>query len=212
MRAARADVAAVSAAGRGAGFDGLVHAMTGLQRLATTVSGVASEGMVRGGGRLFLDLGRRLERAMVSAYVLGTVLEQPAARLEGTLRLALELCDSSITYRSRYLSVLQPGAVLDLVMADTGNPRALAFQFAEAAALLDDAGDPELAGAAWKLERAVSSLVDRVLRAADPAEEVGLLCNPLIGLGNGAAALSERVTRRFFALLPKLQSVGLEVG
>ena len=220
MRVARADVAAALGDARGngpgSGFDGLVHAMTGLQRLATTVSGVASEGMVRGGGRLFLDLGRRIERAMVSAYVLGTVLEQPAARLEGSLRLVLELCDSAITYRSRYLSVLQAGAVLDLVMADAGNPRALGFQFAEAAALLDDAGDPELAGVAWKLERAVAALVDRVLWAeeggGDVGDEVGLVCNPLIGIGNGAAALSERVTRRFFALLPKLQSVGLEVA
>ncbi len=40
----------------------------------------------------------------------------------------LELCDSVITYRSRYLTVLQPAPALDLVLADPSNPRALAFQ------------------------------------------------------------------------------------
>ena len=50
--------------------------------------------------------------------------------MEHGLRLALELCDSTITYRSRYLAVVQPAPVLDLVLADEGNPRGLAFQLA----------------------------------------------------------------------------------
>ncbi len=208
LRAARADVADVP----GGGLDGLVHAMAGLQRLATTIAGVAAEGMVRGGGRLFLDLGRRVERGMVGGYVLATVLDQPPARIDGTLRLALELCDSAITYRGRYLSVLQPAAVLDLVLADTGNPRALAFQFAQAAGLLRAAGDEELGGAAAAWQRRVEAVVDRVARAPDPAVETTAIANDLVGAGNAAAGLSERVTRRFFALLPRLQSVGLETA
>ena len=50
----------------------------------------------------------------------------------------LELRDSVITYRSRYLTVLQPGPVLDLVLADEGNPRGLAFQLAAARDMLVD--------------------------------------------------------------------------
>ncbi len=208
LRAARADV---DEAGAG-GVDVMVHAMAGLQRLATTVAGVAAEGMVRGGGRLFLDLGRRIERAMVEGYVLGTVFDQPVVRMDGTLRLALELCDSAITYRSRYLSVLQPGPVLDLVLADTGNPRALAFQFEEAAALLGDAGDAELAGLARGWAQRVAGLVDDVLASDDLAAEVPSLCSALLQAANGAAELSDRITRRFFALLPPLQSVGVETA
>ena len=41
---------------------------------------------------------------------------------------ALELCDSTITYRTRYLGQLQPAPVLDLVILDDSNPRSLAFQ------------------------------------------------------------------------------------
>ena len=190
----------------------LAHAMGGLQRLATTVSGVAAEGMVRGGGRLFLDLGRRVERGMSTAYVLGTVLDQPPARVEGTLRMALELCDSTITYRSRYLSVLQPAPVLDLVLADTGNPRALGFQFAEAARLLELAGDAELAAAAAAWQGRTGRLVKEVQMDRHPAEALPGIADALIGISNGTAQLSERITRRFFALLPRLQSVGLEVA
>ena len=212
LRSARADVAeTLMAPERGTGgVDVLVHAMAGLQRLAMTVAGVAAEGMVRGGGRLFLDLGRRIERAMIGGYVLATVLDQPAVRIDSTLRMALEVCDSAITYRSRYLNVLQPAPVLDLVLADTGNPRALAFQFAEAASLLESAGDRDLAAMAWRHEQEVAALIGRVTGAEDPAEEVPLLCNHLIGAGNAASELSDRITRRFFALLPRLQSVGLE--
>ena len=205
LREAKGEAADAAATG----IDGLVHAMAGLQRLANTVAGVAAEGMVRGGGRLFLDLGRRVERAMIGGFVLATVLDQPPARIEGTLRLALELCDSAITYRSRYLSVLQPAPVLDLVLADDGNPRSLAFQFAQAAALLQDAGDPDLAGSALVWQRRIEGMVAEVQRAPDQAEAASALADALVGAGNGAAALSERVTRRFFALLPKLQSVGV---
>ena len=213
LRAARADVGAAAAERSGA-VDPLVGAMAALQRLGTTVAGVSAEGMVRGGGRLFLELGRRIERAQVTAYVLATVLDQPVSRIDGTLRLALELCDSAITYRNRYLSVLQPAPVLDLVLADVDNPRALAFQFAQAAALLEraGAGDPELPASARRLERRVAVTVDQVAAAADPAEAVGALPNELVAAGNGAAQLSERITREFFALLPRLQAVGLETA
>lgn len=210
LRAARADAA--DAASVTSGLDGLVHAMSGLQRLATTVAGVASEGMVRGGGRLFLDLGRRVERAMVSGYVLATLLDQPPERIEDTLRLVLELCDSAITYRNRYLSALQPAPVLDLVLADPGNPRALAFQFIQASALLESAGDAELAQVAMELAQRVGRLMDQVVLADDPVGAVRAIANPLIGVGNGAADLSDRITRRFFALLPRLQAVGLETA
>ena len=208
LRAARIDVADAD----DGGLDGLVHAMSGLQRLATTVAGVAAEGMVRGGGRLFLDLGRRIERAMVGGYVLAAVLDQPPARNDGTIRLVLELFDSAITYRSRYLSVLQPAPVLDLVLADTGNPRALAFQFEQAAVLLDSAGDPDLSQVAREWGQQVAALVDQVSRSDDPAVAVQAIADPLMGVGNGAAELSDRITRRFFALLPKLQAVGLETA
>ena len=40
----------------------------------------------------------------------------------------LEVADSSMTYRTRYYTTLQPLAVLDVLMADESNPRSLDFQ------------------------------------------------------------------------------------
>ena len=40
----------------------------------------------------------------------------------------LEIADSLLTYRARYLSALQAAPVVDLLLTDTSNPRSLAFQ------------------------------------------------------------------------------------
>jgi len=218
MRAAQQDM--TEASGTGASrvdhpsIDALVHAMSGLQRLATTVAGVAAEGMVRNGGWLFLDLGRRIERAHIMALTLATVLDQPPARMDSTLRLALELCDSAITYRSRYMASLQPGPVLDLVLADTSNPRAVSFQFAQAVSLLNQA-DPEkddLPEYAAGLLARMQAAVERVAASDTPAQACTALPPLLWAIAADTAALSDRITRRFFALLPTLQSVGMEVA
>jgi len=42
----------------------------------------------------------------------------------------LEVADSSMTYRRRYLNMLRPEAVLDLLVFDESNPRSLATQLA----------------------------------------------------------------------------------
>lgn len=213
VRAARDDMDEV-ARPDAPGLDSLVHAMTGLQRLATTVAGVAAEGMVRGGGWLFLDLGRRIERATLTAHMLATLLQQPPARMDGTLRLVLELCDSAITYRGRYMSMLQPAPALDLVLSDVSNPRALAYQFEQAARLLRQAGAPGdgLAEETDGLHRRVDAMVARVVDAADPVAAAASLSPMLRAVGHETGALSDRITRRFFALLPAMQSVGLELA
>ena len=42
----------------------------------------------------------------------------------------LEIADSSITYRSRYLTSMQADLVLDLLLLDEANPRSVAYQLA----------------------------------------------------------------------------------
>ncbi len=200
------------AAQAGHSLDGLSHAIVGTLRFSATVAGVAAENMVRGGGWLFLDLGRRIERAHAVAAELAFALDQPPARIEAGLRLALELCDSLITYRSRYLNVLQPAPVLDLVLADDGNPRGLAFQLAAIRGLLEDVSgreDDELAQTAAGLLAETGVLVERIAVAADQVEAAAAVPARLIALEAEIAALSDRLTRRYFALLPAVQTVGL---
>jgi len=203
------------------GRDGAVleHAGLALSRVlefSATVAGLAAENMVRGGGRLFLDLGRRIERAQAIADELACALEFPGAteqpaRVEHGLRLALELRDSVITYRNRYLSVLQPAPALDLMLADDGNPRGLAFQLVAARALLAEiagAADTSLAGVTTGLLDEVQVMVRSVAEAADPEQAALLMPDKLRALRDGVAELSDRLSRRYFALLPTARSVG----
>lgn len=216
LRSARRDAAAAAGPqASGAGMDALAHAMVSILRFATAVAGVAAENMVRGGGWLFLELGRRIERAHAVAVEIACTLEQPAARIETGLRLALELCDSAITYRSRYLNVLQPAPVLDLVLADQGNPRGLAFQLVAMHTLLDelgaDGGAREmLAGTAAGLLAEAETLVGSVLAAADQAQAATMLPAPLRDIATGLADLSNRIARRYFALLPATRTLGMQ--
>jgi uncharacterized alpha-E superfamily protein len=185
---------------------------------SAALSGLAAENMVRGGGRLFLDLGRRVERAEAVADQLACALEFPGvtqqpALIEHGLRLALELCDSSITYRGRYLTVLQPAPALDLMLADDGNPRGLAFQLAAMRALLAEIGggaDNSLAAAAAALQDEPQTMVRTVSAAADQSVAALFLPARLRSLRDAVAELSDRVSRRYFTLLPTARTVGIE--
>jgi uncharacterized circularly permuted ATP-grasp superfamily protein/uncharacterized alpha-E superfamily protein len=208
LRAARAEMAQA-----GDGLEAIGRAMISVLRFATAVAGVAAESMVRGGAWLFLDLGRRVERAQAIASEVQFALDQPPARIEGGLRLMLELCDSVITYRSRYLTILQPAPALDLVLADPSNPRALAFQLEAISRSLSEvasAEDRALPDEAASLLAEAEALVAEVIGAPDQALAAAGLPPRLEAMANRIAALSDAVTRRYFALLPAAQTLGLE--
>jgi uncharacterized circularly permuted ATP-grasp superfamily protein/uncharacterized alpha-E superfamily protein len=93
-------------------------------------SGLLMENTTRGLGWRFLDIGRRLERALQTCELLRSSLESAAAELEACLQVLLHIADSSITYRRRYPTVLQADLVLHLLVADESNPRSIGFQLA----------------------------------------------------------------------------------
>lgn len=102
--------------------------LTGCLELLSAFSGMERENVTRGAGWLFLSLGRRLERAM-HVTRLTRELSCPLAPQEWPLLdYMLEVADSTITYRTRYYTTLQPIAVLDVLMMDETNPRSLDFQ------------------------------------------------------------------------------------
>jgi len=193
-------------------LEALSQVMVEILHFSASVAGLAAENMVRGGGWMFLELGRRMERAQAISSQVGFALEQPPSRVEPALRLVLELCDSLITYRTRYLTVLQPAPVLDLVLADDGNPRGLAFQLSAIGHLLEQIagqGDSLLSGVAAALLDETQALVTRVADAADQSVAASELPTALHELSAGIGALSDRVTRHYFALLPVAQTLGM---
>jgi uncharacterized alpha-E superfamily protein len=126
--------------------------------------------------------------------------------------MALELRDSVITYRARYLAVLQPAPALDLILADEGNPRGLAFQLVAARDLLREIaedGDSLLASIDPLLAEA-GAIVQDVLRSRDQMATTARLPPRLRELEKAIAAIADRVSRRYFTLLPVARSLGVE--
>ncbi len=90
------------------------------------------------------------------------------------LEMLLEVCDSSMTYRSRYFTTMQAAPVLDLLMNDASNPRSLAFQIFDLSEHCSFLART-LQGAEWpdarqrKVEEAAEALFQADVRLAVPA-------------------------------------------
>jgi uncharacterized circularly permuted ATP-grasp superfamily protein/uncharacterized alpha-E superfamily protein len=104
-------------------------------------SGLLMENTTRGAGWRFLEIGRRLERALQMAEMLRAGVAEVPADAEPHLHILLQVADSSITYRTRYLSVLRTDLVLQLLLADESNPRSVAFQLDALVHQFDSLGD-----------------------------------------------------------------------
>lgn len=102
----------------------------------SALAGMSKENTTRGSGWRFLDLGRRLERSQFTVDMLCIVQNASKDGLLGIDAL-LEVFDSGITYRSRYLTELQFAQAVDLLLVDEDNPRSLLFQLSVAKRHLD---------------------------------------------------------------------------
>jgi uncharacterized circularly permuted ATP-grasp superfamily protein/uncharacterized alpha-E superfamily protein len=102
--------------------------LTACLELLSAFSGMERENINRGLGWLFMTIGRRLERAIYLTRQLREITTPLAEQDWPLLECLLEVADSSMTYRTRYYTTLQPLALLDVLMADETNPRSLDFQ------------------------------------------------------------------------------------
>ncbi len=157
----------------GVGTDGL-HAASGawdlLERVIVSLSamsGLVAESMTRGQGWRFADMGRRIERGSHAAALLAAALVRPLDDEEPLLEVMLEIADSAIAHRRRYLGALQAGSLLDLLLMDETNPRSVAFQLATLSEHVERLPRPSGSPARSAEERIALSLLTRV-RLADP--------------------------------------------
>ncbi len=91
-------------------------------------AGSAQENLTRNYAWRFLELGRRIERGYHTAGVAMRLAGEIRDTEETYLRAWLAIGDSSSAYRTRYMMTPRAEAVLDLLILDETNPRALAFQ------------------------------------------------------------------------------------
>ncbi|MBX9759627.1 MAG: circularly permuted type 2 ATP-grasp protein [Beijerinckiaceae bacterium] len=95
-------------------------------RIIAALSGLMSENVNRVAGWSFLDMGRRVERAVNTCRFVRQFAADGAT--SENLDVLLDLIDSQITYRSRYVVGPALAAVRDMALLDPYNPRSLGFQ------------------------------------------------------------------------------------
>jgi uncharacterized circularly permuted ATP-grasp superfamily protein/uncharacterized alpha-E superfamily protein len=196
-------------------IDGLIAAFDNLVGVVAAFNGMAAENMTRGSGWRFLDIGRRLERGVYASSVLKEALAGRREDAETVLHLALELCDSSITYRSRYLTAVQTAPVVDLILADETNPRGVAFQVQaiimhlhELARSFDRAGDRTEQRQADRMLSLVRTVkLDGLDNPADPQAR-DRLAEVMDDLQRQMLALSDAITRAYFSHVRSPYTVG----
>lgn len=161
-------------------------------RTIAAIVGLAHENMNRRDGWRFFDLGRRVERAIGIARSARRFGEASAD--VDALDLLLDLADGRVTYRTRYLSGSARRPVLDLVLLDEANPRAVAFQvtvIAEHLAALAQRRRGDLLDPAEKLaQRLVATLETTDAGAFDGAR--------IEAIEQELMALSDAVGARYF--------------
>jgi len=107
-----------------------------------------------------------MERATGMVHLLRSTLVTAHADEQRIDEMLLEIADSSMTYRNRYLGTLQAAPLVDLLLTDETNPRSIAFQVAAIDAHVDalprEAGSPVLAD-----EQRAAMAATGLLRLAD---------------------------------------------
>ncbi len=188
----------------------------GISRLAA-FSGLVSENLTRGQSLTFLDMGRRLERSLPMSSLLRCTLCTETRTECSMLEALLEIADSSMTYRRRYLSMIQAAPVLDLLLADETNPRALAYQLAALGEGIERLPrDPALPGRSTEQRLVLANLTE--LRLADldtlaRGEESGRrtrLVDLLSKLETDLPVLSDIIAASYFSHLQTSRHLGCQ--
>jgi len=198
------------------------EALDGVLVPLAALAGLTSESVVRGPGWRFLDMGRRLERAMLVLGLAEATLagpsfdggdapgdpDAPAGAADGGDRLlepqpaveaVLAACESLVAYRRRYRSDVTVAAAADLLLGDAANPRSVRFQLDQLTVDLHSLPDRPVRRAQLAAVRAASQVLDRRLPLASD-------------VGGGTAGVGEAVARLVLEARGPLLDMGDQMG
>ena len=171
--------------------------------LATaSLAGFAMDNMTRDDGWRFLVVGRRIERLIFLCDTVSHFLRLESTRAAGSIEWLLELTDSIITYRSRYMAQAELLPALDLIIFDDANPHGVVFQLHNLTRYLsrldrglDNASDDALPAVHRQL---LAFDLERLEGSAAPDAACAALADCLEAVANAAAELSDRLAMRYF--------------
>ncbi len=168
-----------------------------------TLSGFALDGMTRDQGWRFMSIGRRLERMQFISKALEHAL---AMAPDAGLDWLLEITDSIVTYRARYMAQPEWLPVLDLLLLDESNPRSLVFQLNGLMKFLPRLSSNDGQGSGGGA--AVIARLHAQLLALDPQLHLQpgsfILSQLLRDLNAAGMAVSEQLGQRFFSYTGEL--------
>ncbi|TIH07383.1 circularly permuted type 2 ATP-grasp protein [Pseudomonas leptonychotis] len=170
------------------------------------LSGFALDDMTRDDGWRFLMIGRCIERLQFLCDSLANFLRSSAAHDQSSLEWLLELGNSSITYRTRYLASAQLIPVLDLLLQDEQNPHSVLFQVRVLLRSLERLGERYELPAERRLEQlegqlarlSLSSLENPLFGSASVTDALEGMASLLENISLSSADISDRMALRFF--------------
>ena len=162
-------------------------------RIISSLSGLAQENMTQLAGWRFLELGRRIERAILTGRLVRCFAMTGAP--DGGLELLLELADSQITYRQRYVMVAARAPVMDLVLLDPNNPRSVAFQLDRIETHLSALPGRSATGRLSPVQQIVASIATRLRTVEAAAIDEALI----VDIEQSLMKLSDAITAAYLS-------------
>jgi uncharacterized circularly permuted ATP-grasp superfamily protein/uncharacterized alpha-E superfamily protein len=172
--------------------DDAAQALAVLLRKISGFSGLVHENMYHFAGWRFLSLGRAQERAdgtLLLAQTLAT-----ATPAHGALEIMIEVGDCVMTHQRRYRFGPTRETVLDLMVQDIQNPRAVLYQVATMRHHLDRLSHAE-PGALPSAREKILLRLDADLRVAQPND---LTVTVLSDLRGRLASVFDQISNQFF--------------
>ncbi|PYC21998.1 molybdopterin oxidoreductase [Aquipseudomonas alcaligenes] len=192
--------------GQPADFGELLDFLDRLLMSLAALSGFALDDMTRDDGWRFLMIGRCIERLQFLCESVAGLLRSHAAQDQSALEWLLELGNSIITYRTRYLAAPQLIPVLDLLLLDEQNPHAVLFQLRQLLRSLerleegfDFRAGPTLGELASKLAAfRLGSLESPLFGSSGQRAVLGGLADLLLQIAEVSGRVSDQLALRFF--------------
>lgn len=188
-----------------------VDALDELDNVITAMSafaGLTMENMTHGRSWRFLDIGRRLERAIQTSRLLRSTLVTVNDDRDEVLlaESILNVVDSTISYRRSYRRGIQIPDLLDLVIYSERNPRSLAYQLSVLEEHIADLPQKEPMESRSEVERLSLETatmvrladVNRLAQVAEGSTRREILENFLAALETRLPALSDALSATYF--------------
>jgi uncharacterized circularly permuted ATP-grasp superfamily protein/uncharacterized alpha-E superfamily protein len=176
--------------------------------LLAAFSGLGAESMHRGQGWRFLEIGRRLERALTTLLILRSVCPPAATGSAVPWEDLLALADVSADYRRRHRAAMLPALLLELFVGDETNPRSVVYQLRRLERLLNGLSPqivpPQRSAEEELLQTALAEVAPETLQTA--ALDVQLDAR-LARVQKNLTAISDQLTRSYFGRPERLQQL-----